>query len=55
MLFPELVKAGLIYIIKPPLYGTNIKDKFIPIYDEKTRKEYDDKGYIVRRFKGLGR
>ena len=55
ILFPELIKAGLVYIIKPPLYGITIKDKFIPIYDNETRKEYSDKGYVVRRFKGLGK
>ena len=52
-LFNDIVKAGRLYIIRPPLYGTTINKKFIPIYDEKTRREYDSKGYITKRFKGL--
>lgn len=51
-LFPELIKAGMVYIINMPLYGTIINKQFIPIFNDKVRDEYRSKGYIVRHYKG---
>jgi len=53
-LFPELIKAGMVYVVQPPLYGTHIKDKFVPIYTEKDREKYRSAGCVVNHFKGIG-
>lgn len=51
-LFPELIKAGKVFIAKMPLYGTRIKNKFVPIFTDKDLELYKDK--VIQRFKGLG-
>ena len=51
---PELVKEGYIYLALPPLYGTTVKGKFIPINSEEDKEEYLKKGNYVQRYKGLG-
>ena len=53
-LFPELIKAGMIYVVLCPLYGAIINKQFIPIFDDETRQMYNNKGIVTRRFKGLG-
>lgn len=53
-LFPELIAAGKLYIVLCPLFGAMKGKDFIPIFDLNTREEYSEKGYTVRRFKGLG-
>ena len=54
-LFPALIKAGMVYIVQTPLYGTRDKKtkKFIPIFTEEERQKYGEE-YTVSRFKGLG-
>lgn len=51
---PQLVESGYLYLSLPPLYGTHVKGKFIPITDEETKEMYLSKGYEVQRYKGLG-
>lgn len=53
-MMPELIEEGFIYLASPPLYGTTIKGKFIPIHDEDTKDKYLSKGCYVQRYKGLG-
>lgn len=50
----QLIDENRLSIILPPLYGAKKKNKFIPIYDQKDVDLYQDKGYDVVRFKGLG-
>ena len=54
LFFPDLIKAGMIYIINCPLYGVVINKKFIPLYTKEDCSKYSDK-YNILRFKGLGR
>ena len=49
--FPELIRAGMVYIISCPLYGTTINKKFIPIFTKEETEKYKD--YVVERYKGL--
>jgi len=51
-LFPELIRAGMVYIVQPPLYGTHVKNKFIPIYTEDDREKY--RSAVIHRYKGIG-
>ena len=51
---PDLLRNGLIYLALPPLYGTNIKNTFIPIYTELEKDRYLAQGAYVQRYKGLG-
>ena len=53
-LFPELIKAGMLYVILCPLYGVTVNKQFIPIFDDITRQQYNNQGIVTRRFKGLG-
>ena len=53
-LAPELIEQGYFYVALPPLYGTYIKGKFVPINSEELKSEYLRKGYEIKRFKGLG-
>lgn len=53
-ILPELVDAGMLYLALPPLYGTYVKNKFVPINDEETKEYYLKKGYEIQRYKGLG-
>lgn len=51
---PELIEQGYLYLALPPLYGTILKDEFIPIYTEEDKDKYLSKGCHVTRYKGLG-
>lgn len=54
-ILPELLKAGMIYLALPPLYGTeDKKGVFIPIHTEEDKEKYLKAGYRVQRYKGLG-
>lgn len=53
-LFPELIKAGMVYVIEPPLYGTWIKKQFVPIFTDTDRDKYREMGMLVHRYKGNG-
>lgn len=53
-LAPEYVAQGHLYLALPPLYGTYVDNKFVPINDEETKDEYLKKGYSITRYKGLG-
>lgn len=53
-MFAELIKAGMIYIVLCPLYGTTINKQFIPIFTDEERQKYNQQGIVTRRFKGLG-
>jgi len=48
---PDLIRAGRVKILIPPLYGKVEGKKFVPIYDE--RIDDNSSGQLVR-FKGLG-
>jgi len=54
-ILPDLLKAGMIYLALPPLYGTeDKKGKFIPIHTEEDKNKYLSQGYHIQRYKGLG-
>lgn len=53
-LFPELIKAGMVYIIECPLFGCTVNKNFVPIYDQETRAFYMKKKVTISHFKGLG-
>lgn len=53
-LAPEYVAQGHLYLALPPLYGTYVDNKFVPINDEEIKDEYLKKGYSITRYKGLG-
>ena len=53
-LFPELIKAGMLYLVQCPLFGTKYNKTFIPIFDKKEYDEYSKKGCSITRYKGLG-
>ena len=54
ILFPQLIEAGMVYVILCPLYGCTVNKQFIPIYTDEERQKYNEQGIITRRFKGLG-
>ncbi len=55
--YPELVKAGHVYILQTPLFRVRNKKKTIYCYSEEERQQAVDelgKGVEITRFKGLG-
>ncbi len=55
--FPELVRAGHVYILETPLFRVRTKQKTIYCYSEEERQKAVDalgKGVEITRFKGLG-
>ena len=50
----DMIKAGNVSVLIPPLYAALKKNKYIPIYDDKKLQYYIDKKYEIDRFKGLG-
>ncbi len=55
--FPELVRAGHVYILETPLFRVRNKQKTIYCYSEEERQKAVDelgKGVEITRFKGLG-
>ena len=51
---PDLIKGGRASIIIPPLFGAEKGGHYVPIYNKARVEEFEKKGYIVTRFKGLG-
>jgi DNA gyrase subunit B len=55
---PEIIKKGLLYIAKPPLYSIKVgKDSFYAYDDDdrdKILKNHDKSKAVVQRYKGLG-
>ena len=51
---PELIKDGRVRVILPPLYGAVKGKQFIPIYNQNDIAQYQNSGYNITRFKGLG-
>ncbi len=51
---PDLVKQNRLSIILPPLYGAVKQNKFVPLYDRSEIDNYQNSGYTIKRFKGLG-
>lgn len=51
---PDLLREGMLYLALPPLYGTTINGRFIPLYTEEEKDYYLKKGAYVQRYKGLG-
>lgn len=54
-LFPELIYDGRVYVTECPLYGTTIDGQFIPIFTKEDKDKYNNEGYSINRFKGLGK
>ncbi|HHE54493.1 MAG TPA: type IIA DNA topoisomerase subunit B, partial [Caldithrix abyssi] len=55
--FPDLVRAGHVYILETPLFRVRNKQKTIYCYSEEEKQkavEELDKGVEITRFKGLG-
>jgi DNA gyrase/topoisomerase IV subunit B len=51
---PDLIAQKRVSIILPPLYGAVKNNKFIPLYNRNDIARYQDTGYNIKRFKGLG-
>ena len=55
---PDLIKQGLLYIAKPPLYNVKIGKESIYVYTDDERdkvlKSHDKSKVVVQRYKGLG-
>jgi len=51
---PHIIEEGSLIVILPPLYGTRIKQEFIPIYSQDELEMYRSQNYEISRFKGLG-
>lgn len=51
---PDMLKAGNISVILPPLYGATKGKQYIPIYNQKDTTQFKQSGYNITRFKGLG-
>jgi DNA gyrase/topoisomerase IV subunit B len=51
---PDLIRAGKVSVILPPLFGAKKGNKFIPIYDESLIENYKAQKFDITRFKGLG-
>jgi len=51
---PHIIEEGGLIVILPPLYGTRIKQEFIPIYSQDELEMYRSQNYEISRFKGLG-
>lgn len=50
----DMIIDGNVSIILPPLYGAVKKSTFIPLYNIKDTVMYENQGYSIKRFKGLG-
>lgn len=53
-IIPEILTSGMLYLAIPPLYGTTVNGKFIPIHTEEDKEKHLKKGHYVQRYKGLG-
>ena len=56
-MFPDIIKAGIVYISEMPLYGVrNFEGKFLPFYSEEEMTEFKNKhpNIEISRYKGLG-
>jgi len=51
---PDMIKAGNVSVLIPPLYAAIKKNEYIPLYNENKLQEYINKKYEIERFKGLG-
>jgi DNA gyrase subunit B len=51
---PELIIEKRTIIILPPLYGATKGGAFIPIYSQSDIGQYENSGYDIMRFKGIG-
>lgn len=51
---PDLIRQGRLLLILPPLFGTWINKKFIPLYTELEANKYKQQNYEITRYKGLG-
>ncbi len=54
---PDLIKAGHVYIAKPPLYQVKAGKKVTYLHTDEELEQYRDEhggNYSVKRFKGLG-
>lgn len=51
---PELIIEKRTIIILPPLYGATKGGAFIPIYSQSDIGQYENSGYNIIRFKGIG-
>jgi DNA gyrase/topoisomerase IV subunit B len=51
---PQIIKNNKAKIILPPLYGAIKGNTFIPIYNHSEVAQYQNSGYNITRFKGLG-
>lgn len=49
-----LLETKKVSVLIPPLYGAIKKKSFIPIYDLENIYQYENQGYDIIRFKGLG-
>lgn len=53
-IMPKILISGMLYLAIPPLYGTTVKGKFIPIHTEEDKEKHLKMGHYVQRYKGLG-
>lgn len=50
----ELIQQQRLVLILPPLYGAKKKNQFIPLYNRAEALKYENNGFHIVRFKGLG-
>jgi len=51
---PDYIKSGNVYVVIPPLYGAEKSNKYFPIYNQSDIAKFEQNGYKITRFKGLG-
>jgi DNA gyrase subunit B len=55
-LMPSIIQTGHLYQAQGPLYGAQVKDKFIPFYDDEAKNKFvqENPNIKIQRYKGLG-
>lgn len=52
--FPSFIKEGKVKVLLPPLYGATKGKQFVGLYKVEDTTDYQQNGWNIQRFKGLG-